>query len=104
MAEMRVVWTDRARNEFQQSMSYYQRGSEKSAQNFRSRLLNQIQLVQKFPGIGPKQDFVEPRNGEIRYRVEGHFKILYSVLEDTILIVSIFDTRQDPSRLEELGQ
>ena len=52
----------------------------------------------------PERGAIEPmlahREGEYRYLIEGNYKIIYRIADsETVLVVNIFDTRQDPSRM-----
>ena len=38
---------------------------------------------------------------EHRYLVQGNFKIIYKVIADTVLITDLFDSRQDPVKIND---
>ena len=38
---------------------------------------------------------------EHRYLVQGNFKIIYKVIEDVVLITDLFDSRQDPVKIND---
>ena len=55
-----------------------------------------------FPFLGQVEEYLNFRNKDFRYIVEGNYKIIYWIDEDVIRIVSIFDTRQNPKKLINL--
>ena len=59
-------------------------------------------LLKTLPKLGKVDEQLSKYEGEeYRFLVEGNYKILYLIEADniTILIVKIFDTRQNPRRI-----
>ncbi len=52
--------------------------------------------------IGQKEELFADKYQEIRYLVEGNYKIVYLIENDFIIISTIFDCRQNPTKLKEI--
>ena len=57
------------------------------------------QLIQN-PVSGQTELNLEKLNQKYRYLVVGNYKVIYNFLQDEIRIVDIFDTRQNPIKIE----
>ena len=60
------------------------------------RLFNDAaKLISEFPEIGTKTDF-----SEVKVKVIKSYKLFYLTKEDTIQIIRVWETHQDPDNLE----
>jgi len=59
-------------------------------------------LLLKHPKLGQIEACLKNLNEEHRYIVKGNYKIIYKEIKQGILIVDIFDTRQNPTKLERV--
>ena len=61
------------------------------------RVFDHVELLSRYPGLGaiePQLDHLEMGH---RRLIVGHFKIIYRILPGEIIVLDIFDSRQDPS-------
>jgi len=58
-------------------------------------------LLEKNPRIGQAEELLRHRKEEIRYLVDGHYKIVYLIEGNTVIIATVFDCRQNPKILED---
>lgn len=49
---------------------------------------------------GPIEKLLMQLNQEHRFIIRGNYKIIYKILNSTIYITDVFDTRQDPKELK----
>ena len=49
--------------------------------------------------MGQVEELLKHRNEEVRYLVDGNYKIVYKIGGQIVLIASVFDCRQDPKVL-----
>jgi plasmid stabilization system protein ParE len=91
-----VVWTKTARKQRQGILDYWaeRNGNKKYSQKVSSLVRNRIQFIVKFNYIGKETDY-----GNIRVTSAGHFSIFYKIISDKIIIISLWDSRQDPEKL-----
>ena len=93
----RIVWTHRARKERKEILAFWVRRNKSTVY---SKKLNQIfrswvSLLSKRPLIGRKTD-VE----NVRVKIVKDYLIFYEVTDETLFVLSIWDTRQDPDELK----
>ena len=56
-------------------------------------------MLKHFPRLGKELMDRETEDQEIRFLLEGVYKIFYRLEDDEIHIVELFDTRQNPDKL-----
>lgn len=67
---------------------------------FRQCLRHNIHLLRLHPHLGPREDLLLHR--EVQYRslvISPLNKLVYTIADDTIEIVALWDTRREPSTL-----
>ena len=93
----RITWTKKAFTVFQKILEfYYQRNGTKT---YSSRLNIEIKeliyLLRKHPFLGRKTEIED-----IRVLVKGDYKIFYRVDKSDIVILLVWDCRQNPESLK----
>lgn len=65
-----------------------------------------LNLLTQHPHLGHPDPDISNRYANLRSIVEGHHKIIYFVDEEKqcIVVVNIFDTRQNPDKLTDITQ
>ncbi len=60
-----------------------------------------LRALGKRAGEGAFEELLATPADGIRYRrvIAGHFKIIYRVVDDVVLVSDIFDSRQDPANM-----
>ncbi len=100
---MRIVWSDVAKANVKDIHSYYQEvAGSKLAQSIISKIIKKPRLLSKQPEIGQIEENPAVAGRGFRYLVEGNYKIVYKVYTEDkqILIATVFDTRQNPTKLK----
>jgi len=97
MAKRKIIWSSRAKiDQFEILDYYYKRnGNKVYSQKLFKRFKKAIKLLNKHPEIGIQTDVKNIRN-----LIEGDDAIFYRLTLDTIEIITIWDCRQDPEKLE----
>lgn len=93
MNKTNIVWTNEAKNELKTIQSYYKEKSTQGAKNILNDILKAIKEIRFF-----EQYQVDEINSDFRRIIVRHYKIIYTIETQTIIIVSIFDTRQNPNK------
>lgn len=93
----RVVWTKEAQKDRKEIFSYWNRRNQSK---FYSKKLNQffqnsIQLIVKFPNIGLPTEIEN-----VQIVIIKNYYLIYELLENNIIILSIWDCRQNPLKLK----
>ena len=92
----RIVWTSKANLIFTEILEYY---CNRNKSKTYSRKLNKeiheiVSILPKYPFIGRKTDL-----DDIRVLIKGYYKIFYRVSPKEIVILLVWDTRQNPNYL-----
>jgi plasmid stabilization system protein ParE len=96
MAERIIIWTSTAKLELKFILEYYnlRNKSKTYSQKLLRTIQTEIKLLVQQPFIGKKTETINVRGLLIE-----NFIIFYEVNENHIIILSIWDTRQNPTRL-----
>ena len=100
---MKIKWTQTAKDRLDDIFDFYkyQAGSNVAKKVTKGIVKSTLNLRQ-FPFIGQIEELLENSEIEFRYRLYQNYKIIYWVneTESRIEITDLFDTRQNPERLE----
>ena len=100
---MKVIWTDFAKYQLREAVQYYKEvAGIRIANSIKAKIYEKTRKISRFPEIGQKENNPIIASLDYRYLVSGNYKIIYPVIKSggIILIVSVFDTRQDPDDLK----
>jgi plasmid stabilization system protein ParE len=96
---LRIEWSQKAVLSFQKILAYLEvEWSDREVQRFKSATSHLLMLLSGHPEIG-KQSAKNPALRAILVRPQ--VILLYSIEPDTILIVNLYDTRQNPDRIKD---
>jgi plasmid stabilization system protein ParE len=75
--------------------------SGEKANEARDRILAKADKLLENPYIGQHEEYLDHLGQSHRRVIEGHYKIIYKIEGEMIIITDIFDSRQDPSKMKE---
>jgi len=99
---MIIQWTQKAENQLDEIFDFIKVESEISAVRIYNQILDEVEILAKFPNIAPVEPLLE--NEPITYRsllVKRIYKVVYFVNDKLIYIVAVFDCRQNPDKLKK---
>ena len=94
-----VIWTLRAQTDRKNILEYWRQRnksvtySKKLDDLFREA----ISLIKDFPQIGKQTD-----DQKARIKVVKDYLLIYEETTDSIIVLTIWDSRQDPEKLEKI--
>ncbi len=92
-----IEWTKRADREFDNIIEYLSKEWNYSVKNnFMESFYNKLDLISLFPEIGVSISKEKKIRGTL---VTEHIRIYYRIMNKKIILITLFDTRQDPIRL-----
>jgi len=92
-----IKWTKTAAKNFDKVIDYLENNwSEKIVSNFVTRTFDLLDLLAELPEIGELQDKKRQIRGML---ITKHNKLFYRIDNDTLIVLRIFDTRQNPKKL-----
>lgn len=93
---MELVWTKRAEKKFSEILNHIEDEFGSIArQSFRSKTRDFTALLVEFPEIGP----IEIRDKNLRsFQLTKQTRVFYRIKKDRVIILTFFDSRQDPKK------
>ena len=99
---MKVIWTDFASTTLKDIFHYHKEVAGKNiAQEVKNKIFNSTKQLIKYPTSGQIEDSLKQLEEGHRYLIVGDYKVIYKGVEEGILITDIFDTRQDPLKIND---
>ncbi len=98
-----IVWSHLAELQLDDIYDYYKhKAGTKTAKNLIKGIISTPNKLLKKPYIGQEEPFLAHREITYRYLVYKNYKLIYSVDESNgfIKIADVFDTRQNPIKIE----
>lgn len=96
--KLTIIYSNEALTDFETILSYYLSSYAYTiAENIESGILEHIELLSTNPTIG-HQDLLLKRNDYFVF-VSVNYKLVYQVVGTNLIIIRIFDSRQNPSKL-----
>ena len=102
MMKKKVVYTFQARKSLRESLELLKKNhvSADKRNAIRKSILDKAEQLAPNPNMGEKEEYLLHLNQGHRRVVESHYKIIYLIEDDYIIITDIFDSRQDPSKMK----
>ena len=98
---MKIVWTDFAVRNLKDIFDYYSiKVNKKVAHKIRKQILKSSKQLMNNPKSGSVEPDLISINKEYRYLVSGNYKLIYKIVDNEIIINDVFDTRQNPIKIE----
>lgn len=97
---MKIIWSDFATGRLKEIFIYHKEVAGKNvAKRLKDRIFNSTRQLKQHPNSGQIEPNLKFLKESHRYLVTGNYKIVYKVVSEGILITDIFDTRQDPIKI-----
>ena len=101
--EITVLWTEEAISELHEIFNYFNsKAGLQATQKISNTIIDRTIILEKHPRAGQREELLKNLQEEIRYLVEGNYKIVYWIEEILVIIATVFDSRQNPRKLESL--
>jgi toxin ParE1/3/4 len=99
---MKIIWSDFASATLAEIFKYHKLCiSEQVARKIRGNIFSATKRLIKHPHSGQIENTLKQLKEGHRYLVEGNYKIVYKRVSEGILITDVFDTRQDPKKIND---
>lgn len=96
--KLNIIYSNEALTDFEAILSYYlSTYAYTVAENIEAGILEHIELLSTNPTIG-HQDLLLMRNDYLVF-ISVNYKLVYRVEETNLIIIRIFDSRQNPAKL-----
>jgi plasmid stabilization system protein ParE len=102
---MKILWSDFASEMLTEIYNYYKfNASVRVAISIRNEIFTATNQLKKHSHSGQIEMNLERLEEGHRYLVKENYKIIYKEITEGILITDVFDTRQDPKKLNDEGR
>lgn len=102
---MKVIWSDFAIRMIKEIHLYYkEKASIKIANKIKKDIFLATKQLHKHPFSGSEEIILKKLNQNHRFLINGNYKIIYRPVKEGILITDIFDTRQNPTKINSLNR
>ena len=101
--ELKLFWTDFSQKELKKIYEFYrEKAGIRIAKKLVDGIYNESLKLKKQQKIGQVEDLLERRKETFRYLVYKNYKIIYWIndKENRVEINDVFDTRQNPIKIE----
>ncbi|MBC7440206.1 MAG: type II toxin-antitoxin system RelE/ParE family toxin [Flavobacterium sp.] len=97
MAKRIIVWSDKAVFELRAILEYFNFRNKSKVYSLKlnATIQSEIKILLRYPEIGKKTDILNVRG----FLIENYF-IFYEIKEVHIVILSVWDTRQNPEQAQ----
>lgn len=96
----KIFWTNPAKFQLKEIFIYHKKiVSVKIASSIKRKIIKSTKSLSNYTQIGQEEELLKHKNEIHRYLVEGNYKIIYKTVSDSIYIMDVFDTRQNPEKL-----
>jgi toxin ParE1/3/4 len=97
---MKVIWSDFASEIIKDIYDYYKEvASETVAKKIKENIFSATRQLINLPESGQIEETLLQLEEGHRYLVNNNYKIVYKKVKEGILITDVFDTRQDPIKI-----
>jgi toxin ParE1/3/4 len=101
--EVRVLWTESAIGQLESIFEYYKTvASVFVAKKIVKSIILRTKQLKRNKYLGTREELLLDKEAEYYFIIEGHYKVIYSVNENSIIVASIFDCRQNPEKIEKI--
>ncbi len=99
---MKIIWTAFAAETLKDIFDYYKDIVGKNiAHKIKTKIFNTTKQLKKQPDSGQIEISLEQFGEGHRYLISGNYKIIYKKVKEGILITDVFDTRQNPVKIND---
>lgn len=101
MKKKQVVYTPQSREGLRECMSFLKKEvpSEK-VKSIRKELLDKVEILKEYPHTGQEEELLSFLDQGHRRLVYRHYKVIYLIESERVIVTDIFDSRQDPEKMK----
>jgi plasmid stabilization system protein ParE len=97
---MEVLWSEFAAETLREIHVFYKDAVGKStADRIKSAIFLATKQLARYPESGQIEENLKILGEDHRYLIQGNYKIIYKPVKEGVLVTDIFDTRQDPKKM-----
>ena len=97
MAKRKIIWSHSAKTKLFEILDFFteRNKSKKYSVKLYKKFTDALKLLQKHPDLGKKTDI-----DSVRGIIVGDYILFYESTKDSLFVLVLWDTRQNPNNLE----
>jgi plasmid stabilization system protein ParE len=94
-----IIWSQRAQDDRKQILEYWKNRNKSNtySKKLDKRFREALNIIRDYPQIGKQTD-----DQKARIKIVKDYLLIYEETENTIILLTIWDSRQDPEKLEKI--
>ncbi|QOI98778.1 MAG: type II toxin-antitoxin system RelE/ParE family toxin [Flammeovirgaceae bacterium] len=94
-----IIWSQRAQNDRKQILEYWRNRNKSNtySKKLDKRFREALNIIRDYPQIGKQTD-----DQKARIKIVKDYFLIYEETADAIILLTIWDSRQDPEKLEKI--
>ncbi|MBX2969038.1 MAG: type II toxin-antitoxin system RelE/ParE family toxin [Cyclobacteriaceae bacterium] len=94
-----IIWSIRAQNDRKQILEYWRNRNKSNtySKKLDQRFREAINIIRGYSQIGKQTD-----DQKARIKIVKDYLLIYEETSDSIIVLTIWDSRQDPKKLEKI--
>jgi len=103
--EIKILWNDYAISHLEEIYDYFKiKANQSIAKKIIKSLIKETLILRANPLLGTKEPLLEGKAFEYRFLVKNNYKIIYRFDDTCILIIAVFDCRQNPNKIKSIKE
>jgi toxin YoeB len=94
-----IIWSQRAQDDRKQILEYWRQRNKSNtySKKLDKRFREALNIIRDYPQIGKQTD-----DQKARIKIIKDYLLIYEETADSIFLLTIWDSRQDPKKLEKI--
>ena len=94
-----IIWSQRAQDDRKQILEYWRNRNKSNtySKKLDKRFREALNIIRDYPQIGKQTD-----DQKARIKIVKDYLLIYEETADSIILLTIWDSRQDPEKLEKI--
>jgi plasmid stabilization system protein ParE len=94
-----IIWSQRAQDDRKQILEYWKNRNKSNtySKKLDKRFREALNIIRDYPQIGKQTD-----DQKARIKIVKDYLLIYEETESTIILLTIWDSRQDPEKLAKI--
>lgn len=100
--QYRVIIPKSAKESLRNIVEYVKQDSPSAAKKIRKRLIEIVKSLDTLPERFKREEYLSEKTGNYRSVTQWHYKIVYKITDDDVIVLQFFHTSKDPKELKKL--
>jgi len=98
----RVIIPKSAKESLRDIIEYVKLDSPTAARKIRQRLIDIASSLDTLPERFKREEYLSKKTGNYRSVTQWHYKIVYKIIKDDVVVLQFFHTSKNPKELTKL--